>query len=107
MSTHRIILLTSDVVVACPHNETPINILLSFSNESTFENEKNVLKKKKKAHCVLEIDYQVVINDKEINSGKKDLKCKPKDHLVNIYLWNVSNIPQVLIVLKIIIFMTQ
>lgn len=64
-------------------------------------------KKKKKAHCVLEIDYQVVINDKEINSGKKDLKCKPKDHLVSIYLWNVSNIPQVLIVLKIIIFMTQ
>ena len=48
MSTHRIILLTSDVVVACPHNETPINILLSFSNASTFENEKNGLEKRRR-----------------------------------------------------------
>lgn len=47
MSAHKTTLLTS-VVVTCPHNETPFNIILSFLNVSAFENEKNGLEKGKR-----------------------------------------------------------
>ena len=72
MSTHRIILLTSDVVVACPHNETLINILLSFSNVSTFESEKNGLQKRRRRHIVVK-------NYPQLSSNRNIQTCPKKE----------------------------